>query len=302
MPFQLDHVIIAVNHLETAVEDFRQLGFTVIFGGEHASGTTHNALICFQDGTYIELLAPTGKPPRPGSVDFSVLLQQGEGLVGYALLADDLTATVASMRERGITISDPQPGKRLRRDGVELRWRTATVEGGFSPFLIQDDTPRHLRVPDDLAVTTHANGAVRLRAMELVAAEFSLADKEHYRKLLQTPPTYLYDNTHCDYQLGSAWFRVVVPSDEALNEELARNKATWHELIEKGLDYDPTDAIKQSTEAIRRRYRLWREHLERRKTPFYGLGVQAGRMADFRPRPLTVHLHGASIRFMVSLE
>ena len=58
--FKLDHVIIAVFELDQAVADYRALGFTTIYGGRHANGATHNALVCFQDGTYLELLAPTG--------------------------------------------------------------------------------------------------------------------------------------------------------------------------------------------------------------------------------------------------
>lgn len=51
----LDHVVIVVSRLEPAVRKFRGLGFTVTLGGEN--GPTHNALIAFKDGTYIELIA-----------------------------------------------------------------------------------------------------------------------------------------------------------------------------------------------------------------------------------------------------
>jgi hypothetical protein len=57
---KLDHVIIAVRELDQAVADYIALGFSAIYGGRHASGATHNALVCFQDGAYLELLAPTG--------------------------------------------------------------------------------------------------------------------------------------------------------------------------------------------------------------------------------------------------
>src|SRR3954449_3910124 len=93
--FKLDHVIIAVFDLDQAVDDYRALGFTTIYGGRHANGATHNALVCFQDGTYLELLAPTGDAPQSGLTDFSPLLQHGEGLVGYALLSHDLHSDAA---------------------------------------------------------------------------------------------------------------------------------------------------------------------------------------------------------------
>ena len=40
------------------------LGFTVIRGGEHANGITHNVLVVFEDGAYLELIA--WKKPDPG--------------------------------------------------------------------------------------------------------------------------------------------------------------------------------------------------------------------------------------------
>jgi len=163
---KLDHVIIAVRGLDQAVEDYIALGFTAVYGGRHASGATHNALICFQDGTYLELLAPTGDPAQPGSTDFSPLLQRGEGLVGYALLSTDLLTDAAELRARGANVGEVSEGRRQRTDGVELRWRTAALDGGMSPFLIEDITPRNLRVPGDLATITHANGVTGIAKLE----------------------------------------------------------------------------------------------------------------------------------------
>lgn len=60
MSLCLDHAIVAVHDLEQAIHDHRSLGFTVIPGGVHANRATHNALIAFANGTYLELLAATG--------------------------------------------------------------------------------------------------------------------------------------------------------------------------------------------------------------------------------------------------
>lgn len=311
MPFKLDHVIIAVHDLNTAVADFRALGFTVIYGGEHASGTTHNALICFRDGTYIELLAPTGKPAAPGTTDFSTLLHQGEGLVGYALLSDDLMATVAQMRERGIAISDPSPGKRVRQDGVELRWLTATVNGGFSPFFIQDETPRNLRVPDDEHALTHTNGAHSLITLEAITLELSFNQQEYYRKLLQTPPTYRYEAPDCFYQLDGtlSQFQVTILSDAALQESLERNDAIWREMIERGIDYDPSDHIAQRIESIHRRYQQRRQHLKETQRPLYSLTLWATVLPRLTPeaaayplghlpKPQVTRTHGVTLAIL----
>jgi catechol 2,3-dioxygenase-like lactoylglutathione lyase family enzyme len=187
MPFQLDHVVIAVSDLARAVADYRALGFTVLEGGVHASGTTHNALIVFADGTYLELLARTGAAPAPEALDFSPMLAHGEGLCGFALCVSELPALTTELRARGVPIGEPTLGARQRPDGVHLAWRLALIDGGFLPFLIEDLTPRTLRVPDDPALTTHANGAHGISGIELVTPELAAA-QARYSALLSAQP------------------------------------------------------------------------------------------------------------------
>src|SRR5688572_2537486 len=95
---QLDHVIIAVHDLQTAIDDYRRLGFTVLKGGTHANRATENALVVFVDGSYLELLTRTGEAALPGLVDFSGLVSRKEGLVGFALRSSDLEADIARLR------------------------------------------------------------------------------------------------------------------------------------------------------------------------------------------------------------
>ena len=189
MSLTLDHVIIAVDDLDTAVEDYRELGFTVIYGGEHASGTTHNALIIFRDGSYLELLALTGKSADPESdaTDFSHLLEQGEGLVGYALGSDDLDMDTAAMRERGLDVGQPQRGSRLRTDNVRLEWKTVSIGSSMSPFFIEDVTDRTLRVPDEDDITTHDNRVIGIAGLTFVFANVERATL-HYEAMLGKPP------------------------------------------------------------------------------------------------------------------
>ncbi len=187
MPSPIDHIVIAVDDLETAVRDYRDLGFTVVRGGVHANRATHNALITLADGTYLELLAATGEAPLPGLIDFSVLLQHGEGWVGFALGAADLEAEAARLRAEGFAVGEVMPGERRRADGTVIRWQLALLDGGFAPFLIEDVTPRDWRVPTDPAVTTHANGVRGLRYVEIAVNETS-STAQRYAKLTGTLP------------------------------------------------------------------------------------------------------------------
>jgi len=185
MPFKLDHIIIAVGDLDQAIAEYQALGFNAFYGGKHASGTTQNALVCFADGSYLELLAPTGEPRTDmNAADFSGLLQQGKGLAGYALLSDDFDADSAALRAKGIDVGEVKIGSRLRPDKVELRWQTALIDGGMSPFLIQDITPRNLRVPDDEAVTRHHNGSLSLQDLARVIPNLNLNQIEQALKRL----------------------------------------------------------------------------------------------------------------------
>src|SRR5215213_11419225 len=96
---KLDHVIIAVPDLDAASADYRALGFTVNYGGKHASGATQNALICFSDGTYIELLAPVEGASLSNATSLTgQMMLKGEGLVGYALLSQDFQTDIEALR------------------------------------------------------------------------------------------------------------------------------------------------------------------------------------------------------------
>jgi hypothetical protein len=155
MSLALDHIVIAVADLDAAFADYGRLGFTVLRGGEHANGITHNVLVVFQDGAYLELIA--WKRPDPGNRWSDVFHRAGEGFVDYALLPGDIGAVVAAAQARGLDIADPLPGGRNRPDGERLEWQTARSERPDVPFLCGDVTPRSLRVQEG-EVRRHANG------------------------------------------------------------------------------------------------------------------------------------------------
>ncbi|MFN8373741.1 MAG: VOC family protein [Anaerolineae bacterium] len=186
MALKFDHAVIAVEDLDGAMADYRALGFTVFRGGVHANRATENALIVFEDGTYLELLAGTREEPIAGLVDFSVLLKNGEGLVGYALGCDDIEAEVTRLRAAGFALGEIIPGERRRGDGTLIQWKLALIEGGFAPFLIEDVTPRELRVTRDPTLTRHANRAVGVRGVEVAVRAMDEA-WQRYTRLFGVP-------------------------------------------------------------------------------------------------------------------
>ncbi len=185
MTLQFDHAIILVNDLYKAIDHYKKAGFNPFFGGVHAGGKTHNALIVLADETYLELLAPT-TPELLENLDpndfsnFLFLLAQGEGLGGYALLSDDLPAHVEAMKQRGLDVILKPVNGRARPDGQELRWRTATLNNGtMTPFFLQDETPRNLRVPDEEATTNQPNGIRRISNVTIAVPDLVTAIREY---------------------------------------------------------------------------------------------------------------------------
>lgn len=149
----IDHLMILVSDLETAITNYKQLGFTVAPGGKHPTGT-HNALIAFADGAYVELLA--FYQPNPESKLWAKL-EQGGGLVDFCMQTDNLLSEIAVFRDAGIGMTDPMPLSRVRPDGYQLSWVLSSHPGryrGVIPFLIEDETPREERVPKE---TKHEN-------------------------------------------------------------------------------------------------------------------------------------------------
>lgn len=181
MTLRFDHAIILVNDLYKGIEHYKKAGFNPFFGGVHAGGKTHNALIVLADGSYLELLAPT-TPELLDNLDsndhstFLFLLAQGEGLGGYALVSDKLPDDVEAMKQRGLEVTLKPVNGRARPDGQELRWRSATLDNGtMTPFFIEDQTPRNLRVPDDEATTTQPNGIRRIAGLTIAVPDLVTA-------------------------------------------------------------------------------------------------------------------------------
>jgi catechol 2,3-dioxygenase-like lactoylglutathione lyase family enzyme len=163
----IDHIVIAVPDLATAQKSYETLGFTVVPGGRHPVGT-HNVLIGFADGSYIELIAFYEKNPAH---KWWEPLQRGGGLVDLCMQTDDLAGDTAAFRRAGVAIDDPSPLSRLRPDGYQLKWVLSIPREGYkgvAPFLIQDETPRDERVPRQ---TRHANGATGIGTVTVVVED-----------------------------------------------------------------------------------------------------------------------------------
>jgi catechol 2,3-dioxygenase-like lactoylglutathione lyase family enzyme len=202
-------VVIMADDLEAAIGDYTDMGFTVVSGGEHADGLTHNALIASADGSYLELIAFKGEPPE---THFFYRPHGGEGLRAFALVPEDIEATIAAARERGLSIEGPLPGGRVRPDGVRVEWQLGRPSTRDLPFLCADVTPRELRVPGGSA-TQHANRIEGIVRIDVLVADLD-ASVERYRALLGTEPT--TDQAHVRswmFTVGGTGIELIGPSE-----------------------------------------------------------------------------------------
>lgn len=218
---QLDHLVILVDDLDRAVRDYTTLGFNVVAGGEHSDGATHNALIAFGDGTYLELIAFRREAPTHRWWRHTA---SGEGLIDWAVLPSDTAEDVAAARERGLVLDGPIDGGRIRPDGVALRWQTGLPPSPDLPFLCGDITPRSLRVPHG-AAHEHPNGARGIARLTVGVSDLR-ASAARYHALLGRPPS-TQDDGAATWSLGDTRMVLAAPGDQA-------DDALHHHLVQRG--------------------------------------------------------------------
>jgi catechol 2,3-dioxygenase-like lactoylglutathione lyase family enzyme len=211
----VDHIVIVVPELEAAIEHYSGVGFTVARGGKHSIGS-HNALIAFADGAYIELIAfladGTGHPWQ------NALEKNGGGFVDFCMVTDNLEGDVAAVRRAGAQISDPYAMTRDRPDGYRLSWELSVPAppwNGRLPFLIRDQTPRDERVPHE---REHRNG-VRGIQQVTIAVEDPDSVGRVYTSVLGSPRTPLQrpelDAAGVEFAVGPHRIELLAPKSEA---------------------------------------------------------------------------------------
>ena len=173
----LDHVVLVVTNLKRAIAQFQSNGFTVVEGG--TNGPTHNALITFADGTYIELIALRSLATRAifrllfmtSLLSLRRLVKQDfknrlfrwfggpKGFSDICFRVTDLDAFQARCAEMRFRLTTTGEFRRQRPDGIDVRWRLAGAIDDSQAFFIEDITPIKYRIPEGKS-RKHANGAI----------------------------------------------------------------------------------------------------------------------------------------------
>jgi hypothetical protein len=123
---QLDHILWAVSDLEEGSAHFETMsGVRPVYGGVHASGQTHNALVRLAERAYLEILAPFGSPAAQED-EFCRLARAATEprVVTYCMRSTRPLAEVAAVAAaRGWERSVVLENGRVTPQGARLRWR-----------------------------------------------------------------------------------------------------------------------------------------------------------------------------------
>ncbi len=147
---RIDHVTVAGRRLATLEDEVRRLGMTPAYGGAHSNGVTHMSIVSFCDGSYLELIS-TIEPDHGDSPWWSRQMATDAGPCAWALAVSDVAATSERLRGLGIEVRGPIEMSRSLPDGRSAEWILSFIGRGEPgqelPFIIQDRTPRSVRVP-----------------------------------------------------------------------------------------------------------------------------------------------------------
>ncbi|KAJ6497102.1 glyoxalase-like domain-containing protein [Mycena vitilis] len=196
----LDHIVHLTppGTVEHTAEQFREHGFTVLDGGEHADGLTANSLVVLGDHVYVELISFT-KPPEaypptspsgptrrqrdshkwaskaPGWIDYAFL---GNGSLTAPGRISDIINGRASGAGGRLYVDEVRGGRTLPDRKTEIKWVISAPAkiNSILPFFCGDVTERSLRVPThSVSNSSHQCGALGVAHVRLLTSESSFA-------------------------------------------------------------------------------------------------------------------------------
>ncbi|WP_128694277.1 VOC family protein [Methanoculleus taiwanensis] len=155
--WRIDHAVIVVQNLTASADTFGAAGFNVVPGGDHVDNVTHNALIPFKDGSYLELFAPVDPTMAAEMHDLVAAGTFDAALAGADQMQKRFMRHLAEGTGPGDCAILPSRAHYLRRTGGGRAW-------WLHPCRADPDVP-------DGNVTAHPNGAAGIRSIEIAARD-----------------------------------------------------------------------------------------------------------------------------------
>jgi len=138
---RIDHIVLVAADLQLAKQQFElATGCLPVDGGPHLGLGTHNALVSFDNGAYLELVAPD--PAQRLENEFVQQIRQVDGmqLLHWAVASDALEECQHQLRQINLSASQILPAQRQQPNGDLLRWHLLGAGehglGGAMPFYI----------------------------------------------------------------------------------------------------------------------------------------------------------------------
>ena len=142
---RLDHLVIAVKDLNSAIENYTKLfGYGPTWRGIHEQLGTANALFPVEN-TYLELLASNGEEGAGAAMIKATLELNGEGLAGLVLGTSNINDLKESLLASGVELQDLSLGEGVDSDqGLKRTWKNLflpfSLTRGMFAFIIQHET------------------------------------------------------------------------------------------------------------------------------------------------------------------
>ncbi len=139
---QVDHLVFGTPDLEQGINNLEALtGVRALAGGQHPGYGTRNALLALGPETYLEIIGPDPKQPKPdGPRVFGIDDLDRPRLVTWAAKEQDLEDWLERSQVRDFEFGEIVQGSRRKPDGTVLTWRHTdpyvTFEDGIIPCLI----------------------------------------------------------------------------------------------------------------------------------------------------------------------
>ena len=183
----LDHIMYAVSDLQAGILEIENLtGVKAEFGGFHPGNGTCNALLSFDNGQYLEIIAPDPGQELAGTLGQELLVHNFSGIRTWAVETTDYgkVTSVLDQFNYQYNIIDMT---RTRPDGVKLAWQIMFVTGhpfgNFMPFFINwlesphpaDSTPKGC-ILDAYAVQLIEESAVFGQLMNTLGVEVEVLE------------------------------------------------------------------------------------------------------------------------------
>jgi len=149
-------VTVAGRDLAALEARFRDFGFAPVYGGAHSNGVTHMSIVALADGAYVELISTLELGAE--APWWHRAIADDAGPCAWALGVEDISAEARRIAALGVSVRGPLEMSRRLPDGRVAEWTLAYVgdgePGSDLPFLIEDRTPRAIRVPPSAAEGT----------------------------------------------------------------------------------------------------------------------------------------------------